>query len=106
MILFANFLDAVGTILKAALNFYSFVIVISVVVSWVNADPYNTIVRTVTALTEPVYSRIRRIIPTRVGGLDLTPLVVILSIMFIEKLIVQSLLHYAFRLQAGALNGQ
>ena len=105
MILFSNFLDAVGTILKAVLNFYSFVIVISVVVSWVNADPYNAIVRTVTALTEPVNSRIRRVIPTRVGGLDLTPLVVILAIMFIEKLIVQSLLHYAFRLQAGALNG-
>lgn len=103
MILFANFLDALGSILKAVLNFYSFVIIASVVVSWVSADPYNPIVRTVHALTEPVYARVRRVLPTRIGGLDLTPLVVILAIMFVEKLIVQSLLHYAYNLQAGAL---
>ena len=95
MILFANLLSAVGAVLGGALSFYTFVIFFSVIISWVNADPYSPLVRFVGSLTDPVYVRVRRVIPTRVGMVDLTPLVVLLMVQFLQAFLVQSLLQYS-----------
>ncbi len=60
-----------------AIKLYSFVIIGAVIVSWVNADPWNPIVRFLRAATEPVFRWVRRVLPfVVIGGFDLSPLVV------------------------------
>ena len=76
--------------LDKALDIYIYIIIGRAIISWVNADPYNPIVRFLYKATEPVLYRVRRIIPD-MGGLDLSPLIVILAIYFVKAFIVKSL---------------
>lgn len=69
---------------------YEIVIFAAVVLSWVNPDPWNPIVRTIRALTDPVLDLFRRIIPM-VGPLDLSPWVVVLLIEFIRQVVLKHL---------------
>ncbi len=79
-----------------ALNIYFFIIIISAILSWVNPDPYNPIVMFLRKATEPVYYYIRKYMPfLNVGGLDLSPIVVILAIQFLQVALVGSLKHFA-----------
>ncbi len=105
MILLANFLSAIAAILGAIFGFYKLVILVSVIMSWANADPYNGFVRAVHAMTDPVYAAIRRYIPTRLGGLDLSPLIVLLAVLFLDQFLVQSLAQYAARMNMKAMVG-
>lgn len=76
------------------LNIYMWIVIISALLTWVNPDPMNPIVRALRAMTEPVYSRIRRMIPTSFGGLDLAPMIVILAILFIQQVVFPTLLGW------------
>ncbi len=69
------------------LNLYSWVVIIAALITWVNPDPYNPIVQVLHRLTEPVFAFVRRYIPTNVGGIDLAPIIVILALIFAEKLL-------------------
>mgnify|MGYP000911714941 CR=1 FL=1 len=96
MFVFSNLLFGVARVLDAVLNLYFWVVIVSAVLSWVNPDPYNPIVRILRNLTEPVFYRVRKWIPfTYVGGLDLSPVVVLLAIQFINAVLVQSLYQFA-----------
>ena len=95
--IFANFLSAVAFLLDKALDIYIYIIIGRAIISWVNADPYNPIVRFLYKATEPVLYRVRRIMPD-MGGLDLSPLVVIFAIYFLKAFIVKSLYMMAYRL--------
>jgi len=101
MFVLGNFLQGVGAILDAALSLYWWLIIASVVVSWVGADPYNPIIRFLRSATEPVFYRIRRTLPLVFGGMDFTPIVVLLGIEFLRIFIVQSLYQ-----AAAGLGGQ
>lgn len=92
---FRNLLVALATILDLALNIYMWLIIARALLSWVNPDPYNPIVRFLYNVTEPVLSYLRRRIPIIFGGLDLTPLIVILVIMFLRIFLVQTLRDWA-----------
>jgi YggT family protein len=98
MFIVANFLMAVAKILNIGLTIYMWIIIARAVISWVNPDPYNTIVRFLNNVTEPVLYRIRRIIPLYFGGLDFSPILVILAIIFIQSFLIQSLYQMAVRL--------
>lgn len=101
MIVFANLLIGIAYILSAILRFMFFVIIGRVIVSWVNADPYNPIVRAIISLTEPPLKIIRRWLPTTFGGLDLAPLILLLAMEFFQIVLVNSLHsygHYFLRL--------
>ena len=82
-------------LLLLVLDLYWWVVVIAVVVSWLVAfgvlNTYNefarSLVRALAALTEPVFRQIRRIIPP-IGGLDLSPLIVLIAIWFLQYLLV------------------
>jgi len=90
-------------LLLTLLDLYWWVVVIAVVVSWLVAfgvlNIHNqlarSIVRGLEALTEPVFRRIRRVIPP-LGGLDLSPLIVLIAIMFLEKVIVWAEVRYTY----------
>jgi YggT family protein len=63
------------------------------VLSWANPDPYNPIVRFIHNVTEPVLYRIRARIPVNFGGIDFSPIVVILAVVFLQNFLVASLIR-------------
>jgi YggT family protein len=80
-----------------ALNIYMWIIIARALISWVNPDPYNPIVSFLYRATEPVLYRIRRVMPD-LGGLDLSPLIVILIIYFLKEFVVRSLYMLSFKM--------
>ena len=98
MFVLNNLLFAVARILDVVLSLYMWVLIIRAVLSWVNPDPYNPIVRTLYALTEPLLSRLRRRFPLMAGSIDFSPMVVILVILFLQYFLVSSLKDLALRL--------
>jgi len=101
MFFFANLILAIGKILDILLSAYMWIIIIAALISWVNPDPYNPIVRFLHGITEPVLRRVRRLIGFRTGPFDFTPMIVILAIMFIRYFLIQSLLELAYKLKGG-----
>ncbi|MBI5345223.1 MAG: YggT family protein [Deltaproteobacteria bacterium] len=100
MFALANLIRAFALVLDYALTAYMWMTIIRALLSWVNPDPYNPIVRFLYQVTEPVLYRIRRIVPY-MGGLDLSPLIVILVIYFLKWFLVATLIDIAFRMRLG-----
>jgi YggT family protein len=98
MFLVANFLAAIAKVLHLGLTGYMWIIIARAVISWVNLDPYNSIVRFLYAITEPVLYSIRRRVPTNFGGFDFSPVIVILAIIFLQTFVVDSLSQFAKQL--------
>jgi len=97
-ILVSNFLNGIATVLYYVLSIYMYIIIGRAIISWVNPDPYNPIVRFLHATTEPVLYNIRRRLPVYFGGFDFSPVIVILAIVFIQKFVVNSLFKFAVQL--------
>jgi YggT family protein len=95
LVAFRHLLDAIATVMDLALNIYMWLIIARALLSWVNPDPYNPIVRFLYNITEPVLSFLRRRVPVVFGGLDLSPLIVIAVIMFLRIFLVQTLHDWA-----------
>jgi YggT family protein len=94
MFILGNFIKAVAVIFGMALDIYMWIIIIRALISWVSPDPYNPIVIFLHRATEPVMSRVRRYLPIGgLGGIDISPIVIILLIVFLRILIVDSLLR-------------
>jgi YggT family protein len=93
MFIIGNFLMAVAIILRYVLTFYMWIVIARAVLSWVNPDPYNPIVRFIHNVTEPVLYRIREKIPVNFGGIDFSPIIVILGVIFLQNFVVNSLLR-------------
>lgn len=91
-----NFLAAIATVLDIVLNIYMWVVIIAALITWVNPDPYNPVVRFLRNATEPVFMWIRRKLPfVMMGGFDLSPIVVILAITFLRIFLVGTLQNWA-----------
>ncbi len=83
-------LGALVYVIDLALGIYVLIVIVSALISWVNPDPYNPIVRFLRSVTEPVFYRVRKTLPfVMLGGFDLSPIVVILGIYFIRELLRQ-----------------
>lgn len=89
------FLLALAEVLNIVLEIYKWIVIISALISWVNPDPYNPIVRFLASVTEPVYRRIRRVIPLPHMAIDISPLIVILIIVFLQYFLVPVLIRTA-----------
>lgn len=98
MFIFSNLLIALAKILHIALNLYMWLIIARAILSWVNPDPYNVIVRFLYNVTEPVLYAIRRRVPVFFGGIDFSPMIVILVIYFLDSFLVPSLMGMALRM--------
>ncbi len=103
MFIFANLLLAIANILDIVLTLYMWLVIISALISWVNPDPYNPLVRFLRAVTEPLYRPIRRIIGYRLGIIDISPMVIILAIIFVKYFFIGSLIELAYKLKRGGL---
>lgn len=109
MILFANILLALAKIIELAnglLTVYKYILLASVIISWINADPYNPIVNFIYRVTEPALRRIRRYMPDT-GMLDLSPLVLFALIYLVQIVVFDTaysyLIIYSNQLKGGVL---
>ena len=95
MFVAGNFLEALAGLLDTVLTLYVWVIVARSVISWVNADPHNPIVRVLCNLTDPVLHRLRQAVPMAFGGIDMAPVVAIVILWFLRAFLVTSLYDLA-----------
>jgi YggT family protein len=79
--------------LSGLLQIYFWIVIIATLLTWVQPDPYNPIVRTLYAMTEPVFDWVREHLPVYFGGLDLSPIVVIIAIQFIQRVLIIALIR-------------
>ena len=84
--------SSILTVLFSVIFLYKWVVIISALLSWVRPDPYNPIVQMLYRLTEPVYAKIRSIIPTTFGGIDLAPIILIFALIFLETFLQKILM--------------
>ena len=103
MFIIGNLILAITGVLDIILGVYKWIIIIAAVVSWVSPDPYNPIVRFLYLVTEPVLRPIRRIIGYRLGPIDISPLVAILIIIFIQRFFITTLTELAYKIKGGAI---
>jgi len=103
MFIFANLLLAIAKILDILLTVYMWIVIIRALISWVNPDPYNPIVRFLHAVTDPVLNPIRKVIGYRLGPIDISPMVVILTIIFVKYFLIGSLMELAYKLKIGGI---
>ena len=94
MFLISNFMHGIGIIFSYLLTIYIWIIIIRALLSWVNPDPYNPIVQILYRLTEPVLAPVRYRMPD-IGGIDASPIVVLLIIFFLQSFLVQSIFDLA-----------
>lgn len=101
MDILSNVLKGLAQVLGILLDVYFWVVIIAAILSWVNPDPMNPIVRFFRQATEPLFSALRRKLPfLQAGGLDLSPLAVILIIVFLKYALVQSLFEIAAKMHS------
>jgi len=93
------FLAATAKVLEIALELYMWIIIIRALLSWVNPDPHNPIVQFLCSVTEPVMHRVRQILPMSGMGIDFSPIVVLLGIIFLQTFLVNTLARLAMQLQ-------
>ncbi len=91
MIVLANFIKAIAQVIDIGLTLYMWIIIAHAILSWVSPDPYNPIVRFINQATEPVLYQVRSRIPTVFSGIDFSPILIILAIVFLRVLIVDTL---------------
>ena len=98
MFIIANLLMAVAQVLDYVLWAYMWILIGRMIISWVNVDYDNPIVRFLYAATEPVLEPVRRRLPV-LAGFDLSPIVVWLAVIFLQRFLVRSLYELAFALK-------
>ena len=102
MAVLGNLIMALAQVLHLLLNVYMLLIVARAIISWVSPDPYNPIVNFLYRATDPVLRYVQRIIPP-LGGIDLSPILVLIVIVFLDQFLVGSLREFGFRLKTGTL---
>ena len=108
MVLFANILLALAKLVELAsglLTLYKYILLASIIISWVNADPYNPIVNFIYRVTDPILQRIRRHMPDT-GMLDLSPLVAFAAIYVLQIIIFDTAYHYLMTTSMALKMGQ
>ncbi|MBI1735414.1 MAG: YggT family protein [Candidatus Rokubacteria bacterium] len=88
------FVSALASVVNLALTAYMWIVIARAIISWVNPDPFNPIVRFLYRVTEPVLRPVRRRLPATMG-LDLSPMVVLLAIYFLQSFLVPVLYRIA-----------
>jgi YggT family protein len=99
MFILGNFIAAVAKIIDIGLTLYLWIIIGRSLISWVNPDPYNPIVQFLYRATEPVMAPVRRWLPLRNMGIDISPIIVIAVIIFLQSFLLKSMMELAFYLK-------
>ena len=95
MYIIGYFLMAVAKVLDIVLIVFMWIVIFRAVLSWVNPDPFNPIVRFIHNVTEPVLYPIRKKLPLTFGGFDFSPILVLIGVVFLRTFLVNSLSRMA-----------
>ncbi len=101
MFVVGNLVGAIAGVINTLLGLYTFMIIGAVIVSWVNADPWNPIVGFLRAATDPFLNVFRRVLPGFLvggSGIDFSPLVALIVIEFVRRFVVGNLNSIALRM--------
>ncbi len=101
MFVVGNLVGAIAGVINTLLGLYTFIIIGAVIVSWVNPDPWNPIVRFLRAATDPFLNVFRRVLPGFLvggSGIDFSPLVALIVVEFVRRFVVGSLNSVALRM--------
>ena len=100
MFVLSNFLIALARILDVGFSILYWLILIRALISWVNPDPHNFVVQFLYKATEPILYPIRKILPLNLKfGIDISPIIAFLAIMFLKSFLIRSLIDLAVRLK-------
>lgn len=91
-------ISTLAEVIGLVFQIYIFIVIARALVSWVSPDPYNPIVRFLYQATEPVLDRIRRFIPSQFGGIDFSPIILLLGLSLLRRLLLELLAQLAFRM--------
>lgn len=95
MAIMTNFFGALAQVVDLVLSIYMWIVIARALISWVNPDPYNPVVRFLVRATEPVLRPVQRLVPTWKLGIDVSPIIVILVIMFVRRFLVGVLYSFS-----------
>ena len=98
MFMISNLFAAVATLLNIILSILYWLILIRALISWINPDPYNPIVQFLYKTTEPILYPIRKMISLQIG-IDLSPIIAFLIIIFLRSFLVKTLMDISLRLR-------
>lgn len=88
MVIFSSFFIALIKLINLVLGAYMWILIARALLSWINPDPYNPIVRFIVQVTDPPMRFMRRYIPP-ISGLDLSPMILIMAILFVQTFFEQ-----------------
>ena len=98
MFVLSNLISAIAVVLEYVLTALSWLVIIRALISWVSPDLFNPIVRFLYAVTEPVLSPFRRVIPIHNIGIDISPVLALIFIWFVKLFLVNTLFGLAARI--------
>jgi YggT family protein len=88
-----NLVIFIASVLSELLTVYFWIVIVATLLTWVNPDPYNPIVRFLYSVTEPVFDWFRERLPVVFGGIDFSPLIVIFVIAFLQQYLIPTLVR-------------
>jgi YggT family protein len=99
MFVIGDVLVGVGQVLNMLLEIYMWIVIVRAVLSWVRPDPYNPIVRFIYGLVDPVTYRLSRILPTRLGMIDVSAMILIVAIYLMKLVVVRIIIDTGLRMR-------
>ena len=97
MFVLANLLSALAELLRMVFEIYALILIVRVLITWVNPDPFNPVVQFLSRMTDPVLEPLRRVIPP-LGPIDISPIVAFLVLRALQHFLVQTLRDLSVRL--------
>jgi YggT family protein len=94
-----DFIIGAAVVIDKLLSAYMLVVIVRALLSWVRPDPYNPVVRFINGLVDPVAYRISRVLPTRIGMVDISPIILIALIWFARSFLVRAMMDAGARLR-------
>jgi YggT family protein len=90
----SNLIIFIAQTLDGLLTLYLYIVIISALMTWIEPNPYNPIVRFIYSITEPAFEWCREHVPVVFGGIDFSPILVIIVIQLIQRVVIPSAVHY------------
>jgi len=90
-VLWSSLYDIVSLVFQV----YIFIVIARALISWVNPDPYNPIVRFLYNATEPVLALMRRYLPLQFSGIDLSPIALLFALTIVEKILLNIIVQFS-----------
>ena len=99
MFILGNFIDSIARLIEIIITLLYWLIIIRALISWVNPDPFNPIVQFLQRTTDPILSPIRRALRMHFWAIDISPIIAVLLLLFLQTFLVQTLRDLALRMR-------